>query len=88
MTISNASLARIAHSTKHVEFSSIVIGDFVQCVFPWREDELPNDSNFHYGKVTNRFYRTNANSELLYFNVEGLENPVPMSRVNLIERAK
>ncbi len=58
--------------------TQIKIGDTVNVVFAWREDEQPSDKNFFTGKVKSIVRRGRGN---VYFEFEKLDRIVPADRV-------
>lgn len=57
--------------------TTIKIGDTVNVVFAWREDENPNEKNFFTGEVKSIIRRGHS----IYFEFEKLPNKVPADRV-------
>ncbi len=60
--------------------TNIKVGDLVNAVFAWREDELPTDENFFTGKVVSIIRKRPG---IIYFELEKLNQPVPADRVKL-----
>lgn len=60
--------------------TKIKVGDTVNVVFAWREDENPSDKNFFTGKVKSIIRKGRG---IVYFEFEKLSNPVPSDRVKL-----
>lgn len=58
--------------------TKIKVGDTVNVVFAWREDENPSDKNFFTGKVKSIIRKRGG---FVYFEFEKLANPVPSDRV-------
>jgi hypothetical protein len=58
--------------------TKIKVGDTVNAVFAWREDEQPTDKNFFTGKVVSIIRKRPG---IVYFELERLQNPVPADRV-------
>lgn len=60
--------------------NQLKIGQSVQVIFPWREDEIPGESNFFKGKITEIIIRS---KHAIYVRINGLKNLVPLDRVSI-----
>jgi hypothetical protein len=58
--------------------TKIKVGDTVNVVFAWKEDENPSDKNFFTGKVKSIIRKGRG---VVYFEFERLQKPVPSDRV-------
>lgn len=58
--------------------TKIKVGDTVNVVFAWREDENPTEKNFFTGQVKSIIRKKPG---IVYFEFEKLPNPVPADRV-------
>jgi hypothetical protein len=65
---------------------NIEIGDKVALVYPWQQDELPTDANFHFTTVRNVFYKDMGTCQLLKFELDGVEYPATADRLILVEK--
>lgn len=59
--------------------TKVKVGDQINVVFAWREDETPSEKNFFTGKVVSIIRKRPG---IVYFEIEGLKQPVPSDRVS------
>jgi hypothetical protein len=59
----------------------IKVGDTVNVVFAWREDENPTDKNFFTGHVKSIIRK---GRRVVYFEFERLASPIPADRVTKV----